>query len=384
MKIQNIIICGVALLSTLTPISANAYWYYTPQTGDTWGTISEKTDTDMQLILSANGKSKWDTLYAGVPIIIPDDYAELGTGFSGGAGDYYGPSKDTYYGPVKDTPIVTEPIYYDYNGNQVVWNGTSFVPMSTAPTTTTAALVEQNWETYVPSYGDGWWSISQKTGHSVNNILRVNHATINTPLYAGVPIYLPNYEADGAPPEVVSRVIEEEQSIATTETTTIYQDTETYIGERTLYNVPYGNSWYNICLSASMLNGVTVYPGCEFSFYRYFPGHCGYSEGFKDAGAYRTGGVVAQEPGGGICFTSTTFFQCAIFVCKLKPEERHSHIRPVTYATIDVDDAAVDLWEDPNRRQDMRFTNTKDYAIRFYFTTDDNTGALTVSAYRIN
>lgn len=63
---------------------------------------------------------------------------------------------------------------------------------------------------------------------------------------------------------------------------------------------------------------------------------------------------------------------------------RNDHVRPVDYAIWKVNDAAVNLDVDLANRQDMQFFNHLGYDVKFYTYTDDTTGALTISAYRIS
>lgn len=155
----------------------------------------------------------------------------------------------------------------------------------------------------------------------------------------------------------------------------------TLLGSATIWSdKTFTNSWTNITHSADMLNGFELKPWEEFSFYNYFPGHCGYEEGFVDAPAYTESGVA---PGSGVCFTSTGTYECAVLVCGLYEVERHDHYKPVTYA-VKGEDAAVNLHEDLTYRQDMRFINDTENTLKFYYDYNSWTGEFTVSCYIVD
>lgn len=219
---------------------------------------------------------------------------------------------------------------------------------------------------FYPDYGDGWYNISIKTGYTVAQLEAAN-PDLDYPIY-GMPINLPTY----------SNTIDYNEVEIETENS--YTESTTFLGSRTLYNVPYGNSWYNIKKSAAALNGLRVNAWTTFSFYNYFPDHCGEYGGYLWAGAFNDAGGAF---GGGICFTSTTLWQTATEVCGMSSVERWNHQYEVSYAPWGRD-AAVNLDENDGARQDMQFYNDLGYDVIFYSSVDDNTGALTFSAYRCN
>lgn len=290
------ILSAMAVMSTSTPFMTNAK-SYTPQWGDCWSTIAENYNITLQQLLDANNATANTMLYCGVPITIPN----------GLNGNY--------------TPVTTGKIY--------------------------------------PQIGEGWYSISARTGYTINS-LRTANPTFDYPIY-GIGLNVPSGNSAYTPlPAPIQ--------------------TEILIGSRTLYNTPWGNSWYNIKKSASELNGMTVKAWNYFSFYEYFPHHCGAEGGYLWAGAYNSDGGAY---GGGICFTSTTLYQTAVEVCGMQAWVRYNHVYPVSYA-VQGRDAAVNLSDDIANRQDMQFFNNLGYDVKFYTYTDDNTGALTISAYKIS
>lgn len=231
---------------------------------------------------------------------------------------------------------------------------------------------------YYPKKDEGWYTISKNTGIPVSDLLISNNADINTPVIYGEPIKLPNNITNTT--LTTSTIYTTTSTIATTTTTTT--TTYTLIGTKTLYNTPWGNSWFNITYMASKLDGVVVNPGETFSLYNYpaFPNHCNELDGFKESYAFDGDGNLIKSYGGGICFTSTVFYQCAVLECNLYPVERHNHVNKVGYATTG-EDAAVNL--DADYVQDMQFMNTTNYPIQFRFTSNNYTGALTASAYKV-
>lgn len=218
---------------------------------------------------------------------------------------------------------------------------------------------------YMPNYGDGWWQISQNTGYSIDSLLQANNATLNTPVIYGKPINLPG-----------STIIDYAQTYSVPQA-------ERYLGEVTLDNNPWGNSWYNIRLACDMLNGVTVAPWETFSFYEQFPNQGGAADGFLPSIAFGPNGEDILVDGGGLCFVSTLTYQGAVLYCGMIPVERWNHVKDIDYATRGVNDAAVMLNTDRKYRQDMQFTNNTGHTVKFYFTYDWS-GSVTVSMYAID
>lgn len=128
-------------------------------------------------------------------------------------------------------------------------------------------------------------------------------------------------------------------------------------------------SWYNIKLSASMLDGFKLGPGESFSWFEDV-GACQYDDGFVDGGAFVEGG---SAPGGGICFTSTGLMQAARGAgCVIT--ERYDHNEHVSYA--DPGDEASVSWG----YQDLKFYNpSKTTGLQFEVTADKDSQSITVT-----
>ena len=110
----------------------------------------------------------------------------------------------------------------------------------------------------------------------------------------------------------------------------------------------------NIQLATAEFNGMRVEPGETVSFNK-TTGERTEAKGYRAAGAY-SGGVLVQEPGGGVCQVSTTLYNAAV-KADLEIIERGPHSRVSDYVSIGLD-AAVN-WPG----QDFKFKNTSDYPI---------------------
>ena len=94
------------------------------------------------------------------------------------------------------------------------------------------------------------------------------------------------------------------------------------------------NRAFNVQLSSSYINDVTIYPGEVFSFNAHV-GDTSYAKGYLDGVAY-SGGEMVVEPGGGVCQVSTTLYQ-AVLDAGLKVVERYNHGSVVHYADYGMD-----------------------------------------------
>lgn len=113
----------------------------------------------------------------------------------------------------------------------------------------------------------------------------------------------------------------------------------------------------NIALATEALDGLIIKPGEEFSFNN-ATGNRTTERGYKAAGAY-VNGVLAEEPGGGVCQVSSTLYNAVIFA-GLRTTERHAHSYEPTYVTPG-EDAMVSY--DGYAGPDMKFINTANTAI---------------------
>ena len=111
----------------------------------------------------------------------------------------------------------------------------------------------------------------------------------------------------------------------------------------------------NVENGCRLIDGVTLYPGEEFSTYQAV---APFSEanGYYMAGSYINGKVV-DSLGGGICQVSTTLYN-AVLLSELDVTERHNHSMIVTYVSPSADAAIAE-----SSGKDFRFVNNLDYPI---------------------
>ena len=111
----------------------------------------------------------------------------------------------------------------------------------------------------------------------------------------------------------------------------------------------------NVVNGCRFVDGVTLYPGDEFSF---VDAVLPFTEanGYSLAGSYLNGKVV-DSLGGGICQVSTTLYN-AVLKAELQVTERHNHSMIVTYVDPSADAAVTE-----SAGKDFRFVNSLDYPI---------------------
>lgn len=110
----------------------------------------------------------------------------------------------------------------------------------------------------------------------------------------------------------------------------------------------------NLRLVCEILSGMILQPGEEFSF-NDAVGERSTDRGFQPAPAY-SGDTLVNSPGGGVCQTSSTLYNCAL-LADLEITNRLSHGYPVRYLPIGLD--ATVNWG----TTDFRFRNTLNYPI---------------------
>ncbi len=131
----------------------------------------------------------------------------------------------------------------------------------------------------------------------------------------------------------------------------------------------------NITKSASLINGVVLNPGEEFS-YNDVVGPRTAARGFQLAGAY-SGGKVVTEYGGGICQVSSTLYYTAL-LANLEITDRTCHYFGVSYLPAGLD--ATVSWGGP----EFKFKNNRDYPIRIEAYTDMTSYTVTVKLWGTN
>lgn len=111
----------------------------------------------------------------------------------------------------------------------------------------------------------------------------------------------------------------------------------------------------NVENGAKLINGITLYPGEEFSTYEAVAPFS-QANGYYMAGSYLNGKVV-DSLGGGICQVSTTLYN-AVLLSELEVTERHNHSMIVGYVNPSADAAIAE-----SSGKDFKFVNNLDYPI---------------------
>ena len=111
----------------------------------------------------------------------------------------------------------------------------------------------------------------------------------------------------------------------------------------------------NVANGCDLINGITLYPGEEFSTYEAIAPFST-ENGYYLAGSYLNGQVV-ESLGGGICQVSTTLYN-AVLQAELEVTERHNHSMIVTYVEPSADAAIAE-----SSGKDFRFINNTDTPI---------------------
>lgn len=130
------------------------------------------------------------------------------------------------------------------------------------------------------------------------------------------------------------------------------------------YSTSGANRIRNIENGARLINGVTIYPGDEFSA-------CDMVTPFTEANGYYMAasyisGKVVDSLGGGICQVSSTLYN-AVLLAELEVTERHNHSMIVAYMDPSADAAIAE-----SSGKDLRFINNTDYPIYIEsYTTSD-------------
>lgn len=118
----------------------------------------------------------------------------------------------------------------------------------------------------------------------------------------------------------------------------------------------------NVANGCRLINGVTLYPGNEFSVYEAISPFTE-ANGYYMAASY-SGGLVVDSLGGGICQVSTTLYN-AVLRAELEVKERHNHSMIVTYVDPSADAAIA------GTAKDFKFVNSWDHPVYIEGYTKD-------------
>ena len=111
----------------------------------------------------------------------------------------------------------------------------------------------------------------------------------------------------------------------------------------------------NLRVASGHINGLTLYPGEEFSMIK-VAGPFGASNGYFKAGAYINGKNV-ESFGGGICQVSTTLYK-AVLAAELEVTKRYNHSMMVSYVEPSQDAAIAS-----SAGKDFKFVNNTEHPI---------------------
>jgi vancomycin resistance protein YoaR len=128
----------------------------------------------------------------------------------------------------------------------------------------------------------------------------------------------------------------------------------------------------NLRISTTAINGTIIYPGDIFSMDKTL-GERTAKQGYKYAHAF-SGGKVVSSLAGGICQTTTTMYNAALFA-NLQIIERYRHGLPVTYINKGRDATIY------AHTYDLRFKNNTQYPIYIKSYIDTSKGLLYVKLY---
>ena len=323
---------------------------YTVKANDSWYKIAEQFGVSAKELAKFNGKTLESVIIVGEKLQIPS--YESGTDHSTNGNEYTVKANDSWYKIAEQFGVSAKELA-KFNGKtleSVIIVGEKLQIPSSRTTTEDSNEANSNTKTtaktsYTVQAGDSWYSIAKKFGITSTSIANINGRTINDTIYEGETIAIPTKSGE------------------------THNMSSSVLSSITLYNTPYGNSWYNIQLAASKLNGLQVKSGESFSWASYM-GACGKEQGYLEAGVYQNG-KPAKDYGGGVCFVSTCLMQSAR-AAGLEINEKHDHSNPVSYAARG-DEASVSYgaW-------DMRFTNTTNSTVVFSVSTSSN-GACTIT-----
>lgn len=126
----------------------------------------------------------------------------------------------------------------------------------------------------------------------------------------------------------------------------------------------------NVANGCSLINGVTLLPGEEFSAYETVSPFSK-ENGYHLAGSYLNG-MVVESLGGGICQVSTTLYN-AVLLAELEVVERHNHSMEVSYVQPSADAAIAE-----SAGKDFKFRNNLEYPIYIEGYTQDKQITFTI------
>ncbi len=170
------LISTVAALSMLSS-SAFASVSYTVQKGDSYWLISQKFNTSLSNVLSANNATANSSLNTGQKITVPSNTYTVQKG-------------DTYYLIAKKCGVTLSSLL---DANNATQSSTLYVGDKVKIPDTSG-----DYTTHTVQKGDTYWTISQKYGVSLSSLLSYNGATNNTALNIGDKVKIPKGTSSGS------------------------------------------------------------------------------------------------------------------------------------------------------------------------------------------
>ncbi len=173
----------------------------------------------------------------------------------------------------------------------------------------------------------------------------------------------------GYQPESIELVVAEEKPLGDAQELAMVQDV---LGTfTTSYSSSGSSRSANVANGCSLINGITLYPGEEFSTLEAITPFTK-ENGYHMAGSYLNGKVV-DSLGGGICQVSSTLYN-AVLLSELEVTERHNHSMIVNYVSASADAAIAE-----SAGKDFKFVNNTDYPIYIEGVTQNK--KITVTIY---
>lgn len=170
-------------------------------------------------------------------------------------------------------------------------------------------------------------------------------------------------------PEAIELVVAEDEPLGSAQELAMVQDV---LGTfTTSYSSSGSSRSANVANGCSLINGITLYPGEEFSTLDAITPFTK-ENGYHMAGSYLNGKVV-DSLGGGICQVSSTLYN-AVLLSELEVTERHNHSMIVNYVSASADAAIAE-----SAGKDFRFVNNTDYPIYIEGVTENK--KITVTIY---
>jgi LysM repeat protein len=204
-KLLIAIVLAAVLSTTVAPAFADTV--YVVQPGDTLFKISLKFNVSMQAIVTANGITNPNIIFAGQRLIIPSGGS---TGTSGSGQRYTVQRGDTLFvislrfgvtiqAIMAANGITNANLIFAGQVLTIPGSGSNVTPVPTSPPPATATPPPSSGVTYVVQSGDTLWSIARKFGVSQQAIMTANGLTNPNLIFAGQTLTIPGVSGTPVP-----------------------------------------------------------------------------------------------------------------------------------------------------------------------------------------